>query len=120
MVAQFTRTLKELATSTACGPPSSRSTSTVYGDLDEKTSLFGLFHCSKAPDETLTISYAISTLATQMSRKGVIAGIQGESFKMSQVWNSNYLASNVLEKLRGYGVDPTRSALAAPAEPSTG
>ena len=71
MFAQLTRTLKDLATSTVRGPPSSCSTSTVYGDLDEKTSLFGLFHVSKARDGKLTISYAISTLAAQMSRRGI-------------------------------------------------
>jgi len=52
--------------------------STIYGDLDEKTALYGLFHCIQESDGTLSVSYAIHTLSAEMARTGVQPQIKCE------------------------------------------
>ena len=51
-------------------------TSTVYGDLDEKTALYGLFHCKKRRDGMVSVFYAIHELSVELARPGIRPDIQ--------------------------------------------
>ena len=46
-------------------------TSTIYGDLDKKTKVFGLFHCLLEEDGTVSVSYAIHTVALKVAKQQV-------------------------------------------------
>ena len=84
--------------------------STVQGDIDENTALYGLFHCIKAGDGTVTVTYAIHRLFTETKRKGILPNIQAfhgikgiEAEKYPETNNSlMLLATSELGKL---GVD---------------
>ena len=51
-----------------------------------------------------------------MSEQGITAPVQAEPFEMSDVWTTNYMAINVLEKLQSFGVDLTKPAPADSGE----
>ena len=71
---QFVATITKLAEE--CGTRGQAST--IYGDLDEKTALYGLFHCIQDSVGTLSVSYAIHTLSVKMARTGVQPQIKCE------------------------------------------
>ena len=59
-------------------------TSTVYGDLDDKTKMCGIVHCIKDTDGTVTVSYAIKTLRTEKARKSVLPDIKSVPYTRDQ------------------------------------
>ena len=43
--------------------------STISGDLNEKVAIYGIFHCVRGSNGTVTFTYVINTLSTQIKRK---------------------------------------------------
>ena len=39
--------------------------STVHGELDERTSFFGIFHCIEEADDKVTVSYIVRTISKE-------------------------------------------------------
>ena len=86
-------------------------TSTIYGNLDQKTALYGLFHCSRNESEdTLSVSYTIHTLSTEFERRNVVPGLRTErGFKeevqLGRETTENYLATSAAKELADMGID---------------
>jgi len=82
----------------------SGSTSTIYGDLDEKTGLYGLFHCIEDERGRLTISYAITTLSAEFAQPTapglqVIQGVQ-DPLSLDKNWATSRLARTAIMELQ--------------------
>ena len=52
------------------GCDSTGSTTKVYGDPDHKTVLLANIHCISDRNNTITVTYAINTLSTDLPREG--------------------------------------------------
>ena len=101
----FTKTLEQLAND--CDTRG--LTSAVHGELDERTSLFCLFHCVEAEDGTVTVSYTVHTLAAELAREG-LNQLQGDG-KLGTKWSQNYMLKSAIEDLQQIGVHPNLSSL---------
>lgn len=102
---EFTKNLEDLAVSCK----SKGITSTIYGDLDEKVSLFGFFHFVEESDGLVSMSYAVHTLEAEMATPGItsrIINLQGvhDNLSLTSDRTSDYLANSALEELRKMGV----------------
>ena len=97
---QFTKTLEQLAND--CDTRG--LTSTVHGELDEKTSMFCLFHCVEAEDGTVTVSYTVHTLSAELAREGL--NQLPDDGKLGAGWSQNYLVRSAIEDLQQIGVHP--------------
>ena len=98
-------TIHELATN--CGPRG--LTSTVYGDLNENTAFFGLFHCAEAEDGTIAISFATLKLFTEQARAKVLPAVKvergiKEAVTLGTGWTAENMARPAIEELRMIGV----------------
>ena len=97
--------VQELATN--CGPRG--LTSTVYGNLNENTAFYGLFHCAEAEDGTIAISFATHKLFTEQARSKVLPavkvqrGIQ-DAVTLGTGWTADNMAGPAIEELRRMGV----------------
>ena len=52
------------------GCDSKGSTTKVYGDLDNKTVLLANIHCILDQNNSITVTYAVNTLSTDLPREG--------------------------------------------------
>ena len=97
--------IQEIATN--CGPRG--LTSTVYGDLNDNTAFYGLFHCAEAEDGTIAISFATHKLYTDQARPKVLPAVkvqQGiqEDVTLGTGWTADNMAGPAIEELRRMGV----------------
>ena len=87
-------------------------TSTVCGDLDAKTAVYGIFHCVRGSNETVTFTYTINTLSTQIKRKlqseipkvHILPGIQ-KSTSCGTEEMFDYLITSAVQEMKSHGVD---------------
>lgn len=100
---QFFNTIMEVTENEQNNTNGKGTTATLYGDLDEKTALYGIFHCISASDDTFSIAYSIHTLSTQMTRTDVQSDIFWKPDVLKEV-KFGYLAEATLNELRGMGV----------------
>ena len=63
----FSKTIYELAN----GCDERGLSSTVYGDLDSKTSVLGVFHCAREENGKLSIFYTVHFLSFELERENV-------------------------------------------------
>ena len=80
-------------------------TSTVFGHLDTKSSLYGIFHC----EGSVSVSYAFHTIEAEMETNGIKASIKSmlgvqEQVYLSPYMTTSHLAKSSLEELRKLGV----------------
>ena len=102
---EFTTDLEKYATS--CDPKG--TTSTVYGNLDNRVSLHGIFHFVEEPDGLVSVSYAVHTLEAELSTPGIKASIRSvlgvqEQVPLNPDIASSYLAKSALDELCKLGV----------------
>jgi len=69
----------------------------VFGDLDDKTVLVANIHCISNSPDTITVTYAINTLSTDLPRQGVRCPIQGQEAGGSD--------SGMIQSLESCGLD---------------
>ena len=84
-------------------------TSTVFGHLDTKSSLYGIFHCVQESEGSVSVSYAFHTIEAEMATQGIKASIKSMLGVQEQVYLSPYkttshLAKSSLEELHKLGV----------------
>jgi len=109
---KFGQILQQLTTDCKSGG----LTSTVYGNLDRKTAMYGLFHCVKEPEDTLSVFYTIHTLSTEFERDNVQTDLLTERGFMEEVQlgketTENYLATSAAKELLELGIDISRDTI---------
>ena len=83
--------------------------STISGDLNEKVAIYGIFHCVRGSNGTVTFTYVINTLSTQIKRKlqskvHILPGIQ-ESTSYGTEEMADYLIRSAVQEMTSHGVD---------------
>ena len=77
----------------------------VFGDLDDKTVLMANFHCIANSSDTITVTYVINTLSTDLPRQGIRCPIQqagggsGIDTRMIRSLESSGLDQSLIEQL---------------------
>ena len=90
-------------------------TSTIHGDLDEKTRVYGVFHCLLEDDGTVSVFYAVHTLALEVARQRiqpelrVITDVQKDELEHQIA--SQSLARSATKTLSEMGVDLNLSSV---------
>ena len=85
--------------------------STIYGNLDQKTAMYSLFHCSlEEPDDTFTVAFIIFTLSTEFESENVQPGLEVErGFKkevqLGREVMASYVATSAVKDLASLGID---------------
>ena len=92
-------------------------TSTVYGDLDSKTSIFGLFHCAREEHGTLSVFYTVHFLSFDLARDNINLELQTQPgvFVDSKDQRA-MMARSAVRVLHGMGVDLDLPPVAFSAE----
>ena len=102
---KFSNTINELAN----GCDERGLTSTVYGDLDSKTSIFGLFHCAREKHGTLSVFYTVHFLSFELERDEVYLELQTQPgvFVDDRTGKDQraMMARSAIRVLHGMGVD---------------
>ena len=107
--AEFGRILQQMTSD--CNNHKKGLTSTIYGNLDQKTALYGLFHCNRnETEDTLSVFYTVHTLSTEFERRSVQPGLQAEEgFKeevqLGRETTENYLATSAAKELAEMGIN---------------
>merc|ERR1711953_1606780 len=76
--------------------------------------VYGPFHCREDPKDTLSVSYTIHTLSSEIERSNVEPGLHTETgFKeevqLGREANETYLATSAVKELARIGVDIVHS-----------
>ena len=105
------------------GCDSTGSTTKVYGDPDDKTVLLAKIHCISDRNNTITVTYAISTLSTDLPREGNRCPIKlghGQGMIESLVGKSEIsgLDKEMIERLAGRSEQSLQELMRPPAHQS--
>ena len=78
----FTQTIKQLFLDCDI----SGQTSTIWGDLDEKTKIYALIHCVRDDeDDTVSVYYTVHTASCKLARKNVTMNLTVK--RGVEIWN---------------------------------
>jgi len=107
------------------GCDSTGSTTKVYGDPDDKTVLLANIHCISDRNNTITVTYAINTLSTDLPREGNRCPLKlghGQGLIESLVGKSEIsgLDKEMIERLAGRSEQSLRELMRPPAHQSRG
>lgn len=87
--------------------------STISGDIDEKTAIYALLHCVRESDGTLTVTYTIRTLTVLVARQNIQPGIRAETGVQRSLQLASIVESSIQE-LQRRGVELNSSKFIRP------
>ena len=105
--AEFSNILKQMTDE--CINTKKDVTSTIYGNLDQKTALYGIVHCKcDKIEDTLSVFYTIHTLSTEFEGRNVQPSLWAEEGFKEEVQldtTYNYIATAAAKELADIGID---------------
>ena len=80
--------------------------STISGDVDEKTVIYALLHCVRESDGTLTVTYTIRTLTATVARLNTQSEIKAErGIQKSITFGNSSTIESSIQELQHRGVN---------------